>query len=68
MDYDEKGLQNYRLLAQFLSAHAIGAGLGFDSGAGQIGTVETSSKENTETSQILPSLAQMAEWYRAYVS
>ena len=41
MDYDVKGLpQNYRLLAQLLSAQAIGAGgLGFDSRAGQISTV-----------------------------
>ena len=40
MDYDKKGLpQNYRLSFQLLSAQAIGAGLGFDSWAGQIGTV-----------------------------
>ena len=41
MNYDVKGLpQNYRLLAQLLSAQAIGAGgLRFDSQAGQIGTV-----------------------------
>ena len=41
MDYDVKSLpQNYRLLAQLLSAQAIGAeGLGFDYRAGQIGTV-----------------------------
>ena len=41
MDYDVKGLpQNYRLLAQLLSAQVFGAvGLGFDSQASQIDTV-----------------------------